>query len=416
MKSFVSFIFIILTSYYSVAQDVEYARSCLNKLSSKSFHGRGYVKKGDLKAAKFIAGEFKKHKLESFGEDYFQNYQFPINSFPGKISVEISDKKLIPGIDYVISCSNSSVDGEYKLHYLPEHINNDSLFADYYSKHDFTINEILVVKAKLRKFYGKYIDGIAGVILLSDKKQWWHVSNGNYTNNTIWIKAKTTAFDAKPKHIKIKFKNEFFEKYPTQNVVAFLKGSKYPEKYFVFTAHYDHLGMMGNKTYFPGANDNASGTSMLLDLARHFSLPENQSEYSIVFIAVSGEESGLHGSRYFADNPMFPLENIELLVNLDMVGSGSNGITVVNSAIYPDLLEKMRDINEKHSYLKQIKKRGESCNSDHCPFYKKGVKAVFIYTMGDELKEYHSVDDTAENFPFTAYDGLFKLLVQLTLN
>lgn len=416
MKILLSLTLIVTIAYSSVSQNVEYAKSCLNKLTSESFHGRGYVKKGDLKTAKFIAGEFKKHKLKSFGQDYFQKYDIPINTFPGKVNVEIDGEKLIPGVDYVISCSNSSVKGEFKLVYLPDQINNDSLFADYYSKNEFKKNEILVVKANLRNFYGKFIAGPAGVILLNEKKQWWHVSNGFNTNESIWIKANTSKFEGKPYSIKIKINNKFYENYPTQNVVAFIKGNKYPEKYFVFTAHYDHLGMMGNKTYFPGANDNGSGTSMLLDLARHFSLPENQSEYSIVFIAFSGEESGLHGSTYFADNPLFSLENIELLVNMDMVGSGSKGITVVNSSIYENLLKKMRDINDKNSYLKQIKQRGESCNSDHCPFYKKGVKAVFIYTMGDELKEYHTVYDTADNFPFTAYDGLFKLLVKLTLN
>jgi len=414
MKYLLSLTFLFFLSYCTQAQDVDYAKSCLNKLTSKSFHGRGYVKKGDLKAANFIAKEFKKHKLNSFGDNYFQEYDFPINTFPGKIKIEIDGEKLIPGIDYVISCSNSSVDGEFNLRYLPDDINNDSLFADYYSRHEFKRNEILVVKGNLRQFYGKFVDGPAGIILLSDKKQWWHVSNGSATNQSIWLKAKTSAFKSKPPIIKIKFNNKFYEDYPTQNVAAYVKGSKYPDKYFVFTAHYDHLGMMGNKTYFPGANDNGSGTSMLLDLARYFSLPENQSEYSIVFIAFSGEESGLHGSTYFADNPLFPLENIKLLVNLDMVGSGSKGITVVNSSVYKDLLQKMRDINDEYSYLKQIKQRGESCNSDHCPFYQKGVKAVFIYTMGDELKEYHSVYDTAENFPFTAYDGLFKLLIKLT--
>ncbi len=416
MRGLLSLIFIGVIVYSSVAQDVEYAKTCLNKLASKSFHGRGYVKKGDLKAAKFIAKEFKKQKLKSFGDDYFQEYGFPINTFPGKIKIEIDGEKLIPGIDYVISCSNSSVDGEFKLHYLPEEINTDSLFADYYSQHEFKSDELLVVKGNLRQFYGKFLAGPAGVILLSDKKQWWHVSNGFITNESIWIKASASAFENKPASIKIKFNNKFYEDYPTQNVAGLIKGSKYPDKYFVFTAHYDHLGMMGNKTYFPGANDNGSGTSMLLDLARYFSLPENQSEYSIIFIAFSGEESGLHGSAYFAENPLFPLENIKLLVNLDMVGSGSNGITVVNSTIYKDLLQKMRNINDEYSYLKQIKQRGESCNSDHCPFYQKGVKAVFIYTMGKELKEYHTVDDTADNFPFTAYDGLFKLLVRLTSN
>ncbi len=416
MKRLGFFISLLLFVYFANGQDVEYARICLDKLTSKAFHGRGYVKNGDLKAAGFIAKEFGKDNLSSFGEGYFQGYSFPINSFPGKITFKIGDEKLIPGDDFVISCSNKSADGEFNLVYLPDNIDSDSLFADYYSANNFRPNDILVVKANLRGLYGKAFDGIAGVMLLSDKSPWWHVSNGTNLNNTIWIKARSSKFANKPAKARIKFENKFFGNYKTQNVIGFVKGRKYPGKYFVFTAHYDHLGMMGNKAYFPGANDNGSGTSMVLDLARHYSLPENRPDYSIVFITFSGEESGLHGSGYFAENPLFPLQDIKLLINLDMVGSGSDGITVVNSGIYKDLLEKMRTLNNKNSFLKRIKERGESCNSDHCPFYQKGVKSVFIYTMGGELKEYHTVYDNADKFPFTAYDGLFKLLTNLVDN
>ncbi len=174
--------------------------------------------------------------------------------------------------------------------------------------------------------------------------------------------------------------------------------------------------MMGNQTYYPGANDNASGTAMILDLARHYSLPENKPDYSMVFILFSGEEVGLYGSKYFANNPLFPLEDVKLLVNLDMVGSGSEGITVVNGTLYDDLIQEMQTINTENQYLKEIKLRGESCNSDHCPFYQKGVQSIFIYTRGKELTEYHTVADNSENFPFTAYNGLFGLLTALVLD
>jgi len=120
---------------------------------------------------------------------------------------------------------------------------------------------------------------------------------------------------------------------------------------------------MGSKTYYPGANDNASGTSMVLDLARHYSLPENKPEYSIVFITFSGEEAGLFGSKYFAENPLFPIEDIKLVVNLDMIGSGSEGITVVNGTLYDTLMVQMQQINKENNYLTNIKLRGESCNS-----------------------------------------------------
>ena len=409
---FFVFILFVFTNLLP-AQNVEYARKCLNKLTSKSFHGRGYLKNGGIKAANFISGEFEKNNLQHFGNDYFQNYSFPINTLPGEIILKLDKEKLIAGEDYVISCSNSSVNASFNLIYIPENINNDSLFDDYISKNKFSENDVLVSAANLRKSYGKTIEGIGGVILLSEKTPWWHVSNGGSVNETLWLKIKKNKFGNKPKMLSIKFENEFIEKFKTQNIIGFVEGKKYPDKYFVFTAHYDHLGMMGNKAYFPGANDNGSGTSMVLDLARHYSLTENRPDYSIVFMAFSGEEAGLFGSKYYSENPLFPLGKIKLLINLDMVGTGSDGITVVNSGIYKDLFEQMRQINERNNYLKQVKQRGESCNSDHCPFYQKGVKSVFIYTMGKEHLDYHTIYDDASDFPFTAYDGLFKLLTDL---
>jgi len=95
-----------------------------------------------------------------------------------------------------------------------------------------------------------------------------------------------------------------------------------------------------------------------------------------------------------------------------MVGSGSEGITVVNATLYQDDFEKLVEINEQNDLLAEVKSRGESCNSDHCPFYQKGVPSVFIYTRGKECMEYHTMTDRPENLPFTEYDDLFTLLTE----
>jgi Zn-dependent M28 family amino/carboxypeptidase len=147
-----------------------------------------------------------------------------------------------------------------------------------------------------------------------------------------------------------------------------------------------------------------------MDLARHFSQPNNRPDYSIAFMAFSGEEAGLYGSKYYVSDPLFDLRAILLLVNLDMVGTGSQGITVVNGKAYKGLYDKMTELNSRKHYLPEIKARGEACNSDHCPFYNIGIKSIFIYTRGEEHTAYHNIADTYDNLPFTAYEGLFKLL------
>ncbi len=396
----------------SWAQDVNYAREVVTELASEKYHGRGYVKKGDKRAASYIAGEFNKFGLNKKGNSYYQKYSFPINTFPGKLGLSIDNIDLVPGEDYVVSLSSPSVNTEFDVVDLRDAgYSLDSLFINFKEKKDGAI--YLINDNDTRKYYGKTIPGVDAVAILAEKKPYWHVSNGKTIEKTIWIKINEEKVPKNAATLKLKVKNKFIDKYQTQNVVGWIQGTKYPEKYYVFTAHYDHLGMMGNETYFPGANDNASGVAMILDLARHFSKPENRPEYSVAFIAFSGEEAGLIGSDYFAENPLIPLGNIRLVVNLDMVGSGSDGITIVNGSLYDGLVKEINTINDKHNLLNSIALRGESCNSDHCPFYQKGVKSIFIYTRGKELKEYHTIYDTSEDFPFTAYDGLFELITRI---
>ncbi len=94
-----------------------------------------------------------------------------------------------------------------------------------------------------------------------------------------------------------------------------------------------------------------------------------------------------------------------------MVGSGSDGIKVVNGSVLKKEFELLQNINEKEKYLKKVSKRGEAANSDHYPFYRKKVPAFFIYTLGDEYKEYHTPVEKAEKVPMTEYDDLFRLML-----
>lgn len=126
-------------------------------------------------------------------------------------------------------------------------------------------------------------------------------------------------------------------------------------------------------------------------------------------MAFGGEELGLKGSFHFVQNPLFPISNIKFLVNMDISGTGDDGIQVVNGSVYKEEFNQLVRINQNNNYLPQIKIRGAACNSDHCPFYKNGVPSFFIYTLGG-IQAYHDVFDKAETLPLTAYDNYFKLL------
>ncbi len=167
--------------------------------------------------------------------------------------------------------------------------------------------------------------------------------------------------------------------------------------------------MMGKNTYFPGANDNASGTAMLLYLAKYYTT--HKPKYNIVFMSFGAEEAGILGSKYYTEHPLFPLEKIKFLTNLDLAGTGDEGITVVNATLHKKEFKKLGKINLKKDYLEKVKLRGPAANSDHYWFTQKGVPAFFIYTLGG-IKAYHDVFDKAETLPLTEFTDYSKLLIE----
>ena len=146
---------------------------------------------------------------------------------------------------------------------------------------------------------------------------------------------------------------------------------------------------------------------MLLELA--YFLKEQPSTYTTVFIAFTGEEAGLLGSHYFVENPLVPLKKIKFLLNLDMVGTGDEGIAVVNGSIHEKEFDLLKKINHEGNFVPNIKKRGEAANSDHYFFHKSGVKSFFIYALGG-TKAYHDINDKPENLPLTRYKEIFGLI------
>ena len=191
--------------------------------------------------------------------------------------------------------------------------------------------------------------------------------------------------------------------------MAIVKGTANNQKYLMITAHYDHLGRMGSETVFPGANDNASGVAEMLALAAYFA--KNPLQKNILFVAFTGEEAGLVGSKYFANNSPVPLDSIDFVLNLDLSGTGDEGITVVNATLYPKLFDQLVDLNSQGNFVVKVKKRGPAANSDHYYFTENGVPAFFIYTLGG-IKAYHDVYDLRETLPLTEVADLQQLYIQ----
>ena len=217
----------------------------------------------------------------------------------------------------------------------------------------------------------------------------------------------------RPRNIRAFWESSVIEKHAARNVAGFIKGKTYPDSFIVFTAHYDHLGRMGQEVYFPGANDNASGTAMMLNLVRYYTRPENRPSCSMAFIAFAGEEAGLRGSEFYTEHPFFPLSTIRFLVNMDLMGTGDDGMMVVNGAVFQREFEILTSLNDSMNYLKTIGKRGKAKNSDHYYFTEKGVPSFFFYTLGG-ISFYHDVYDRAATLPLTKFAEVFRLIRDFT--
>ncbi|MDP2385921.1 MAG: M28 family peptidase [Bacteroidota bacterium] len=369
-----------LLFFYSGAyaqKEAAEAKQVIEKLCSNEFAGRGYVKKGIDKAATYLNNTYKDHSLKPLNKHSFSQYfTTPVNTFPGKMIVIVDGKTLIPGVHYIVAAESKGISGGFML------FQQDSVT---YRATDLKREVPLIVKKQ--------------------KKLTWSVAT-EQTEYTV-IELLKDSFPGEIKYMDVQIENIFVPKYKLQNVCGYIKGKVKPDSFIVFTAHYDHLGMMGKEAMFPGANDNASGVSMLINLMGYYNM--NRPDYSVAFIAFAGEEAGLLGSKYYVDHPLFPLSKIKFLVNMDLMGTGDEGITVVNATEFKQDFENLKKINEEQKLLPLVKPRGKAANSDHYWFTEKGVPAFFIYTMGG-IKAYHDVYDIAATLPLTKYEELKKLL------
>lgn len=408
----ITFIFFIFISYFAIGQDIEYAKSVISDLTSSYYKGRGYSFNGDLKAANFIKEELKKNKVKALARNYFQYFNISTNTFSANLEVELDGKLLIPMSDYLVKPYSNSCKGKYAIAYLDSSIiNKDSLFYTFL-KQNYSNQFVFIDTTGTTKDKQKNVSILVqsnslnakGFIGFSEKLIY---SASSEQRNYCHIILSKQFANSKPSHIYVNIKNKFKKSYKTQNVIGFTKGKS--DTAIVICAHYDHLGTMGKNIYFPGANDNCSGVSITMDLAKSFS--QKIPRYSIIYILFSSEEIGLLGSKYFVENPLYDLSKIKFVFNLDMVGTGDDGICIVNGSVLEKEFNLLNNIVKENNLFAEVKKRGEAANSDHYYFYKNGIKSIFIYTTGG-VSEYHNTKDIASTLPLTKYNELFTLITQ----
>ncbi|MFC0516487.1 M28 family metallopeptidase [Mucilaginibacter angelicae] len=372
LKLILPFLFI---SNALLAQDTLFARKMVDTLTSPYFWGRGYTNEGVHKAAAFLSTRLKSYGVKPMdGKNFLQEFSYPVNTFPGKMEVAVNGVQLRPGRDFIVSPDSRGVTGTGQL---------------------------------IKKDSTHFIDQQSRIILSLEDKLTWS-AEGQVLDYTV-IQVDKKAIKDVPGTLSVAIENKLVPDFKTANICGIVKGTSKPDSIIMITAHYDHLGGMGNETYFPGANDNASGISELMGLARYYA--KHPLPFSVAFICFSGEEAGLLGSKYFTQNPLIPLKNIRFLINLDLNGTGIEGITVVNATVYPKEFAMMQQISKENNYFVKVAPRGKAANSDHYFFTEQGVPAFFIYTLGG-IKAYHDVFDISATLPLNKYSSLFNLIVK----
>ncbi len=210
----------------------------------------------------------------------------------------------------------------------------------------------------------------------------------------------------------------------SENIWSYIEGSMHPEEVIVVSAHYDHIGIEDGKI-FNGADDDGSGTVALVEIAKAFQKAKNEGngpKRSILILHVTGEEHGLHGSRYYTENPLFSLKNTVADINIDMIGrrdeyhKDSNDYVYLIGADYlsTDLASICEAANKKYINTTLDYKFNDRNDpnrfyyrSDHYNFAKNGIPSVFLFN--GVHADYHKSTDTVDKIEFDALAKRTKL-------
>ncbi|WP_348822936.1 M28 family peptidase [Flavobacterium aestuarii] len=203
----------------------------------------------------------------------------------------------------------------------------------------------------------------------------------------------------------------------SENIWAYIEGSEKPDEVLVISAHYDHVGVKNGDVY-NGADDDGSGTVAILEIAEAFQRAKKNGhgpKRSILFLHVTGEEHGLHGSRFYSENPIFPIANTIADINIDMIGRRDFDHPNTNNYVYviganrlsSDLHNITVAQNDKYTHLDLDFKFNDPKDpnhfyerSDHYNFAKHGIPSVFLFN--GVHADYHQKTDEAEKIEFDA--------------
>ena len=449
-------------------------------LASDSLAGRKFPHKGIQVAANYIAAEFEAAKLKPIPNNPNKYFQvMPVTKLDkGETRVFVDKIPPIAGFYYSFAATKPITDSltqpiKYWGKSTPKHHNLGDTIVHIYGK---TIDDAI---ARMEKIATK-TDAKSFAISLPSKRNkrfiWRELTASRYnypnsilhsgsahwlyhhlpkTNDTLRVfmfneeltgklfgesikSMNNASAKASKQHSskgfpisQVTYKTDFFIRTDTlfdKNVIGYIEGTDLKDEVIVIGGHYDHLGQTPDG-YCLGADDNASGTAGVMELARMCAQAHsNGFEFrrSLVFMAFCAEELGLNGSIYYANNPIFPLEKTAMIINMDMIGRSDNrpnkpgyayttpiGFGKVKRSTKRLLRKINRQMSDTDLYLKQSFPENIMwlMGSDHYPFYKNGVPALIVTTGTHD--DYHRATDTADKINFKNMTNVLKAMFTL---
>jgi Peptidase family M28 len=354
-----------------------------NILAADDMQGRQVFTSGIDKAADFIKKEFKDAGLKPLpgSKDGFDQSFTMLNPEATEISA-IIDGTPIDNKNILVFSGNSSLTVTQADHYQKVYVNKGSDFRSVVFKYlDADQNVLILVDTSFTKNFKRLVR--------------FHMHQFEGNGNRILILT-----DSDPRQFSIQV-NQKTKKQSLTNIAGIIQGKSKPEEYVIFSAHYDHLGI-GNPdakgdSIYNGANDDASGTTAVIMLAKYFSKIHNN-ERSIIFVAFTAEEIGEYGSAYFSK--IIDPEKVIAMFNIEMIGTeskwGKNSayITGFDKSDMGEILQKNLSGSQFKFYPDPYPEQGLFLRSDNATLAKKGVPAHTISTSKmDSEKYYHTQGD-----------------------
>ena len=404
-------VLLALAAVQMTAQDLAHYKKVVKELSSAKYQGRGYARGGANRAGYFLEKEYRKAGAD---EVTLQPFSIDINTFNGKMDMWADGRKLKAGVDFSMREYSPGVHGEFPVYHVDTlNFDADAMFADL-SRPEYA-NAMVCCDFWFAYKHGKAFSRLqkegectnAGLIQTWTSPIKFYKAYGHRVADKPIVWVTPEAIEG-VKSVRLDVDNEFLEGYGLFNVIAKVEGASHDSCY-VFTAHYDHLGNLGRKVYYAGANDNASGTAALVTLAAYYA--KNRPQYDMYFLSVSGEDANLRGSEFFVNNPLIPLESIKYLFNIDMIGDN-------NPVQYCEVSDEglrgyglFEQINTEKHYFQALNRGPLAANSDHYPFAVRHVPCIFLENQeGDAFPYYHTIYDTWKNAVFDSYEPVFRLI------